>query len=105
MCQNSIKEFSKSIYNLFVSVNKFIRFMKKKIILLCLMFVTTFTFGQWTAQTSGSTSWLNSVFFVNDTSGWVVGANGTVLHTGDGGLSWNTQTSPVSSFLRTVFFY
>ena len=34
---------------------------------------------------------LYDVSFVNDTTGWIVGGNGTVLHTTDGGDSWRQE--------------
>ncbi|MBI3679809.1 MAG: hypothetical protein HY235_05375 [Acidobacteria bacterium] len=34
---------------------------------------------------------LTDVFFINEKSGWVTGAAGTILHTDDGGESWTAQ--------------
>ncbi|MGH9860983.1 MAG: YCF48-related protein [Candidatus Acidiferrales bacterium] len=34
---------------------------------------------------------LSSVFFVNEETGWVSGAAGTILHTRDGGQTWTAQ--------------
>src|SRR2546423_1743715 len=38
---------------------------------------------------------LRSVFFLpgQNQSGWAVGSNGTILHTENGGSSWQTQSS------------
>jgi photosystem II stability/assembly factor-like uncharacterized protein len=47
---------------------------------------------------------LYDVHFVNLTSGWVVGNDGTILHTDDGGENWIEQDSGVSSQLRGVAF-
>jgi photosystem II stability/assembly factor-like uncharacterized protein len=39
----------------------------------------------WKAQTSGTSESLNEIFFLNATTGFVVGTNGTLLKTTDGG--------------------
>lgn len=39
--------------------------------------------SSWTAQTSGTSNLLRSVFFVNPSKGYIAGANGTILHTND----------------------
>jgi len=36
---------------------------------------------------------LTSVFFIDDKQGWVVGHDGVILHTGDGGEKWEVQLS------------
>jgi hypothetical protein len=38
-------------------------------------------------------------------TGWAVGANGKIIHTTDGGQTWVTQTSGLTSNLRAVVFY
>ncbi len=35
--------------------------------------------------------WLLSVHFIDNSRGWAVGGNGTILQTSDGGISWNEQ--------------
>jgi photosystem II stability/assembly factor-like uncharacterized protein/outer membrane protein assembly factor BamB len=50
---------------------------------------------------------LSSVVFPTPQSGWIVGANGTILHTEDSGKTWKTQASGASgtdATLRTVVF-
>lgn len=49
-------------------------------------------------------TWLNSVFFVNNTTGWVVGDHGKILKTTDGGTTWQTQNSGTAQQLESVFF-
>ncbi len=48
---------------------------------------------------------LYDVFFVNSTTGWVVGSKGTILKTSDGGASWEVQTNDTitSKTLKGVF--
>jgi len=59
---------------------------------------------EWSPQTSGVTDKLNDVFFVDNQNGWVVGDNGIILNTTDGGQNWTSQTGGVSEILRAVFF-
>src|SRR5664279_2041647 len=47
---------------------------------------------------------LQGVFFVNPLSGWMVGDAGTILHTVDGGMNWETQNSGVTHMLSDAFF-
>ena len=61
----------------------------------------------WTPQTSGVTDALRSVFFVNDTlgyiSGGVLGVSGRFLKTIDGGATWSPMTFG-TSLIRAVNF-
>ncbi len=47
---------------------------------------------------------LLGIAFVTPQSGWVVGHGGTILHTEDGGRTWNTQTSRTRADLIEVTF-
>jgi photosystem II stability/assembly factor-like uncharacterized protein len=40
----------------------------------------------WQTQIANTQFRLNAVFFVDDRRGWAVGDNGTIIHTGTGGL-------------------
>jgi photosystem II stability/assembly factor-like uncharacterized protein len=42
--------------------------------------------------------------YVNGTQGCIVGAEGTILHTNDGGESWQQQKSPTDNDLNSLFF-
>ena len=53
--------------------------------------------GAWAKQTSGTTKQLNAVFFVDELTGWAVGNDATVVHTVDGGDTWNPVGVPVGS--------
>ena len=46
----------------------------------------------------------SSVFFVNTDTGYVVGGNGTILKTINGGSDWTTQLSGTSNWLGSVYF-
>lgn len=58
----------------------------------------------WQLQTSGMTNRLIDVYFVNDKTGWTVGAFGAIVHTSDGGAIWQDQTPGTTNTLRGVHF-
>lgn len=47
---------------------------------------------------------MQSVFFTDSRLGWAAGSNGTITHSSDGGLSWNSQTSGTTESLSGIFF-
>lgn len=47
---------------------------------------------------------LRSVFFIDHKEGWVVGDEGLILHTLNGGKSWERQQTGVRGSLRSVHF-
>jgi photosystem II stability/assembly factor-like uncharacterized protein len=60
--------------------------------------------GTWYTQISNTGNTLRSVDFVDESLGWAVGENGTIIHTQDGGVNWSAQTSGTPLRLRTVRF-
>lgn len=60
--------------------------------------------ADWQAQTSGVTDNLNSVFFVDENTGWAVGVGGRIITTTNGGSLWAQQVSNTASSLNSVFF-
>ena len=60
--------------------------------------------GVWNRQNSQTTTDLTSVYFVDATTGWIAGENGTILHTTDGGLLWQTQNVPTAVDLESISF-
>ena len=80
--------------------------MKKKyilIIILCLVNLQAL-FSQWVGQSSGTTSNLYSVYFLNDYTGWAVGYHGKMLKTTNSGENWFNQDSRTTQDLSSVFF-
>ena len=61
-------------------------------IVLC-MTVSKKSIAQWTQLNSGTTEWLQSVYFVNSDTGFALGNVGIILKTTDGGDSWTKKTS------------
>jgi len=55
--------------------------------------------SSWVVQEPVSSNWLQSVVFNGAAEGWIVGWNNTILHTIDGGLSWEEKSiNSMSSF-------
>jgi photosystem II stability/assembly factor-like uncharacterized protein len=47
---------------------------------------------------------LGSVYFVNETHGWIVGNVGTIWSTVNGGTNWVRQTAPSNTLLNRIHF-
>ncbi len=58
----------------------------------------------WALIPSPTSEALTDVHFVNALEGWAVGWNGTIIHSTDGGLSWQEQESGVGLNLWGVHF-
>ena len=63
----------------------------------------------WATKPSGTTGyWLNSVSFVNSTTGWISGGNyngnGQIYKSTNGGESWQLQVIPSTSWLANIHF-
>lgn len=67
---------------------------------------TTVSFAQedWEWQYSTTTEDLNDVYFVNKDTGWVIGNNGIIINTIDGGENWYQQNSGTTNELKAVHF-
>jgi hypothetical protein len=77
--------------------------MKKIITILLILFSLNF-YSQWVQQVSGTTEALNDVYCVTPDLVFVVGNNGTILKTIDGGENWIQKTSGTSQALFKVEF-
>ena len=79
--------------------------MKKTLFVICFLhFIVFSSYAQWAQQTSGTTNWLNSVYFINCETGWTVGDAGTVLITKNGGLNWSPQVINTTDRINDVKF-
>jgi photosystem II stability/assembly factor-like uncharacterized protein len=58
----------------------------------------------WTPQISGTTNTLNSIHCIDANNGWIVGSNGTILKTNNGGESWRRQQRNTNDDLRDLYF-
>ncbi len=73
--------------------------------LVILILFTHQSYSQWFQQSSGVTSQLYSVFFVNQTTGFIAADSGKVLRTTNGGTNWNVSV-PIGDTVtyRSVYF-
>ena len=60
--------------------------------------------GTLSYQNAGTSQHLNSVYFINNNIGWVVGNNGVIKRTMNGGRDWIAQPSGTSQHLNSVHF-
>ena len=58
----------------------------------------------WTRQNSGVNTTPHAVDAANEMSDWAVGEDGAILHTNNGGASWNSQPNVSSNDLFDVTF-
>lgn len=58
----------------------------------------------WVKQSTGTSTNLHAVHFIDPNKGWAVGAGGRVLKTIDGGTTWVSQATGVSRSLYSVHF-
>lgn len=92
--------------------NQFINFTKGRIsmkpflqTLLLLMLISQTQYSQWTNQNivpDGNDLW--STFFVDDSTGWIVGSDGFIKKTSNAGLDWVEQSVETNLTLKTVQF-
>ncbi|CAN5174181.1 hypothetical protein BH20ACI1_BH20ACI1_20760 [soil metagenome] len=70
------------------------------------IFFTEDTGSTWNQATIAgkSDAKLNSIFFINQKTGWTVGTNGKIYQTINGGKFWREQNSTVSLNLNDIFF-
>jgi photosystem II stability/assembly factor-like uncharacterized protein len=81
--------------------------ISKLFILLAVLFICQhLSFAQpgWNTQSSGTTNSLVDVCFTSTNTGTTVGANGTILHTTNGGTTWISQSSGTTNHLWGVHF-
>jgi len=60
--------------------------------------------GIWTKIESGITNALYDIDFIDEKNGWIVGDGSVIIHTKDGGDSWQLQLCPAEEILWAVDF-
>jgi len=78
--------------------------MKKFGTLLILLFISNYSFAQWTQVSSPTTENLNDVFFPSSQIGYAIGAKGTVLQTLNGGSLWSVTQADTTVDFNSVQF-
>jgi photosystem II stability/assembly factor-like uncharacterized protein len=62
-------------------------------------------FAQWFTLSSGTTLQLEAVFFINASTGYVVGESGIIRKTSDGGSTWSPLVSPITgNWLHGLYY-
>ena len=57
----------------------------------------------WQRQESHTANFLDDVFFISETEGWIVGKEGLVLHTKDSGQNWRPQRTDTRTDLKAIY--
>lgn len=73
-------------------------------IIICFCVNTALLKATWTEKELTGYSNLNAIDFVNDNVGWIVGNNGIILKTTNGGVEWIPQNSNVTYDILDVDF-
>jgi photosystem II stability/assembly factor-like uncharacterized protein len=92
-----LKIINRNFLNKMTKLNKILCFA---LLLICFVSVK----ADWKKVNSGTFAWLQSVSFVNQNKGWIVGAQGTLLETNDGGATWKAKPKFTSDLVRDVYF-
>ena len=73
-------------------------------ILLILLFCFQTANADWVKQNTNSFAWFRDVFFVNQSKGWIVGSDGVMLSTDNGGVTWvQTPKFTTDAFIQIHF--
>jgi len=79
--------------------------VKRVFILLYLMFpFIVLSQGSWERISVPTNYNLRALHFTDSLCGWIVGDSGTIIHTDNGGDSWEVQQSPVNLEIVSIFF-
>lgn len=79
--------------------------MKKALLsILFFLLVSSFSFAQWTLQTSPTTEVLRFITAVDDNVVWASGYAGAVVRTTDGGANWTLTTPPDAGYDNYVMY-
>ena len=74
------------------------------LLLFTLVFCLHTVNAEWIRQKTNSFAWFRDVFFVNEMKGWIVGTDGTLISTTDGGATWvQTHKFTTDTFLQVHF--
>ncbi len=78
--------------------------MKKIVTVIVLILFSTIANAQWTTQTTTVTSTLYGVYYPSTSNGWLVGDDGYILKTINGGTAWSSQQISPYNSLKSVYF-
>ena len=75
-----------------------------KLLILFVVFISTSSYGGWVLQYTGTSTFISSIAFPNESTGFASGWSSTILKTTNGGTNWIFLSSPVSASYSSIFF-
>lgn len=78
--------------------------MKKSLLLFIVLLVTYNIKSQWNSIDLKIENDLKSIFFIDLSTGFIVGSDGLILKTTDGGINWSKKVSGTSETLNSISF-
>jgi photosystem II stability/assembly factor-like uncharacterized protein len=78
--------------------------LKSLTIFIIFLIINNTSRPQWILDPAPTGMLLNRVRLISSSVGWIVGENGIILRTTDGGTSWQTQSSGTTVYLNDVSF-
>ncbi|MCX6165553.1 MAG: YCF48-related protein [Ignavibacteriae bacterium] len=75
-----------------------------KLLILLVVFISSYTQGGWVLQSTGTTTFISSIAFPNEMTGFASGWSSTILKTTNGGTNWFSLSCPVSVSLSSTYF-
>jgi len=77
---------------------------RSALFIFLLLFCLQTANAEWIKQNTNSLAWFRDVFFVDASRGWIVGDNGTVIATTDGGSTWTPSKKFTNDTIIQVHF-
>jgi photosystem II stability/assembly factor-like uncharacterized protein len=74
-----------------------------KIFYIVILFISQVS-AQWVPQNSGVNAYLRDIYFVNNWEGWIIGLDGELLKTEDGGLNWEQIDLGINNSFYAIYF-
>lgn len=69
-----------------------------------MMFCVLSANADWVKQNTNTFAWFKDIYFLNESKGWIVGTDGMLLSTVDGGLTWKqTRRFTTDAFVQVHF--
>ena len=78
--------------------------ISKLFLILAVTFLTQTVNADWVRQESNSLAWFRDVYFLDHKKGWIVGSDGVMLTTEDGGTTWTYRKKFTTDTLLQIYF-
>ncbi len=80
------------------------RSLSKLILIIAIVFCVQSANADWVRQETNSFAWFRDVYFLDHKKGWMVGGDGVMLSTEDGGDSWIAVKKFTTDTLLQIYF-